>query len=223
MSVLRYSAKCNSIYRYLLHFGTTIPTVFPPVPGCHHVSALAILPLPVVASAVARRQAACRLLVHTVCQAGMKAGGRWLSGHEADGCRRGPNRFPGASAGVGQCPGSRPAAAGAVWPVDGGRPAFTYGPCRVAVRPVPWRVGGLVVAGVVFFPSGKGEFLFSAQFSPAIICILSSLCVIFAIDNQHPAQPWARPPWRPLALSTQKQRRKPRPLGASRSCAAGHY
>lgn len=186
MSVLRYSAKCNSIYRYLLHFGTTIPTVFPPVPGCHHVSALAILPLPVVASAVARRQAACRLLVPTVCQAGMKAGGRWLSGHEADGCRRGPNRFPGASAGVGQCPGSRPAAAGAVWPVDGGRPAFTYGPCRVAVRPVPWRVGGLVVAGVVFFPSGKGEFLFSAQFSPAIICILSSLCVIFAIDNQHP-------------------------------------
>lgn len=150
------------------------------------LSALAILPLPVVASAVARRQAACRLLVHTVCQAGMKAGGRWLSGHEADGCRRGPNRFPGASAGVGQCPGSRPAAAGAVWPVDGGRPAFTYGPCRVAVRPVPWRVGGLVVAGVVFFPSGKGEFLFSAQFSPAIICILSSLCVIFAIDNQHP-------------------------------------
>lgn len=115
-----------------------------------------------------------------------EGGRRWLSGHEADGCRRGPNRFPGASAGVGQCPGSRPAAAGAVWPVDGGRPAFTYGPCRVAVRPVPWRVVGLVVAGVVFFPSGKGEFLFSAQFSPAIICILSSLCVIFAIDNQHP-------------------------------------
>lgn len=86
----------------------------------------------------------------------------------------------------GQCPGSRPGAAGAVWPVDVGRPAFTYGPCRGAVRPVPWRVGGLVVAGMVFFPSGKGEFLFSAQFSTAIICILSSLCVIFAIDNQHP-------------------------------------
>lgn len=180
MSVLRYSAKCNSIYRYLLHFGTTIPTVFPPVPGCHHVSALAILPLPVVASAVARRQAACRLLVHTVCQAGMKAGGRWLSGHEADGCRRGPNRFPGASAGVGQCPGSRPAAAGAVWPVDGGRPAFTYGlaalrfgPCRGAW--VAW-----LSPGWCFFRLEKGNFCFLHNFPPPLF----ASCRLYVLSLQ---------------------------------------
>lgn len=73
-------------------------------------------------------------------------------------------------------------------PPRGGRcrMAGRCGPSGLHVWPVPWRVGGLVVAGVVFFPSGKGEFLFSAQFSTAIICILSSLCVIFAIDNQHP-------------------------------------
>lgn len=180
MSVLRYSAKCNSIYRYLLHFGTTIPTVFPPVPGCHHVSALAILPLPVVASAVARRQAACRLLVHTVCQAGMKAGGRWLSGHEAAGCRRGPNRFPGASAGGGSAraaaPG-RPVQYGrSMWAVRPSRMALAavrFGPCRGAW--VAW-----LSPGWCFFRLEKGNFCFLHNFPPPLF----ASCRLYVLSLQ---------------------------------------
>lgn len=179
MSVLRYSAKCNSIYRYLLHFGTTIPTVFPPVPGCHHVAALAILPLPVVASAVARRQAACRLLVHTVCQAGMKAGGRWLSGHEAAGCRRGQNRFPGAPAGVGAVPGQPP---------RGGRcrMAGRCGPSGLHVWPLPRFGSARAVArgwlgcrrGGVFSVWKRGIFVFCTIFHRHYLHLVVFMCYL---------------------------------------------
>ena len=168
------------IYIYLLHFGTTIPTVFPPVPGCHHVSALAILPLPVVASAVARRQAACRLLVHTVCQAGMKAG--------AGGCRatrltaaavaRIGFRVPrpgwvSARAAAPRRPVPYGRSMGAVRPSRMALAALRFGPCRGAW--LAW-----LSPGWCFFRLEKGNFCFLHNFPPPLF----ASCRLYVLSLQ---------------------------------------